>query len=216
MNAQPESEVARRSEVAPRLLAGERAAVDIGIHEVGQPLLAHQRQHVPDHPLDVFVRAAVVLRWNDVRPQVRRHDLQRMRVQIAEQPQRLPLSLLIKAVARLGFQCRRPVTRELLQLPPRLIGQGRRGCGPHGTHRRADAPTGGGDGVIIRAAQPHLEIVEPRRAEDQMRVAIDETGHDHAPPGVNLLDCPSHGEPFDRSLGAGGDNAARIYQDSAI
>ena len=74
-------------------------------------------------------------------------------VQIAQQPQRLQLARFVQPVARLRLQRRRPVPRELVELLPRLRCQVPPPASvPHATHARADAPAGGRDGVIVRAA----------------------------------------------------------------
>ena len=86
----------------------------------------------------------------------------------------------------------------------------------NGLHARQDSAAGRGYFRIACAGQPHLIINQAGPPEDEVGVAIDESGHDHAPVCVDLARALGCRQFLDAALWAGIQDRAIFNQHCAF
>ena len=86
----------------------------------------------------------------------------------------------IQAVPRFDFDGGAAVREERVEPGAGQRFELRFGASAHVPHRLEDAPPLGGDGLIVFAQRAPLVVVQPRRPEDGVGVAVDEAREQHA------------------------------------
>ena len=79
--------------------------------------------------------------------------------------------------------CRRPAFRPAAARVASASSSSRRGA--RGAHGREDAAARGGDLRVVAPAEPASQLVAPVAGEDDVRVRVDESGHERAPAAID-------------------------------
>ena len=69
---------------------------------------------------------------------------------------------------------------------------------------------------IAGSREAHFVIDQARTAEDQVRVAVDKSGHDHAAGGIDLTHTPGFGQLLNTARGTGIHDHTVLYQYRAV
>ena len=113
MNFQLEPQVTRASQITARLVESESATVAVDIGEYGEPLPADARHHLGAHPVDIAVGILYVLRRDEMRAQIGRHNIQRLAIDGRHHHECLQFAGFVESIAGLCFDGRGAVPRKL-------------------------------------------------------------------------------------------------------
>ena len=167
------------------LLLGEVPPVAEDVGEARQAFLGHGGQHLLADAADVAVRVVRQLGSDRVGAEEGRNQLERgVRGDAADGAQAFELGVQVQPVAALGLEGRRAALDEPRRPDAQPRDQLVLGRLAHGVHAREDAAALGRDLLIALALRAQLEVLEPRRGEDGVGVAVHEAGEDHAAPHV--------------------------------
>src|SRR3989441_1280583 len=180
----------------------------------GKPLARHGRDHLVAHQTHVLAPPIAELGGDFVRPQERGDESGGLRGrELRDDAQLLELALAVETVARLHLDRRAAVGEERAEPRAGERHELRFGAGADVAHRLQDAAARRRDLLVVHAEGAPLVVVQARRAEHCVRVAIHEARVHHTADFH-----PFHGARCPSQVGVATNrgNAVTVDQDSGV
>src|SRR5208282_2602865 len=179
LDAEPESE--RRAQEPLGLADGEESGLAEDVAVAGEPLPRDAGKGVVDQPVDVGIGPGAVLGRDRVRSKEGRHEAKSGATsKSGDEAEKAQLALRRESVAGFHLDRGRPPTAHPSE-PGAGGGEEVLVRGPaSGSHGRVEAAAGAGDLGVSHSSDLERELEGPVAGKEDVRVRVDEPGHDGA------------------------------------
>ncbi len=174
VDANPEPQLPCAREQSPRVIQIESDRFDECVHAIGELLLAHSRQQLIDHKIDIFTRIRIG-RHGVCRQEGRHQPHARLSRQLTDDPQHLDLVLDVEAIAALDLERGHSFRGQGGESRARSLCQLTFTRGAHCPHRGDDASARACDFRVGEAGELHAMFTRPIPRIDRMRMTVNET-----------------------------------------
>src|SRR6185312_11374245 len=209
------------SEYLLRLVQSESSALAEYINVPGQFAPGHQWNDLLADFFHVLVGLASKLWWDYVCGQeCGLHCARPAGRRITDGLQRFDLRFCAQAVARLGFDCCRPLPQHRIQSRQYFVRQFLPAGGAYSRDTRPNTATCGGNLLVAGAGNSFFKIYEPGFGKNRMGVAVNESGQNHPTGTIQFVYfAPVLPEPFiaqDLPLPTDGNNFPPTAEDRCV